>query len=994
MKKTGFCDIRSLTIWMFAALTLFMVPADLSAKDLKQFMLRAYVYDDNNSIIDSVTVNVMKDDTISVNTKLLKGDNNKKLISKGELRAMVYSGLGKYKLLLYKEGYELLVKEFEINSMSEDLKYLHILTMKKEESLHKNLDEVTVESTRIKMVMKGDTLVFDAAAFNLSEGSMLEELVRQLPNTKVDANGLITVNGKKITELLLNGKDFFKGDPNVALQNLPSYTVKNIKVYDKAADNAYLTNSDAKFNTREQDQNMVMDVVLKKEYNTGWMANATAGYGTADRYQGRAFGIGYTDKFRLATFINGNNVGNTSSANAEGNWNGGWGQSGVLDILMGGLDYSYDDSQKWRISGNLKVTHEKIDDNKISANTNFYPSGDIYSRSITKQHEDKKHLMTNHYIRYNGSIFSLIDAPMFEWLTNNQWKNHRSAQFDENPFETYRGEAVDSLFSNRGNRSSYNRYLLTRLREMSRLNSGWIIARNKLNMTLKPKTWKGYITLELNGKYDDYHQDERTTIVQKYGPIQSIGQSSPINRDQWQPWKNEKKEITATAFYTQNFRKYNDVRAKTWNMSVGPEFTHEYTNDKLSTYIGTDSVADSDILPSLIEPAGAILDILSSYLSRNINNKTKMILSLNYNSEMIAPTDSGLNLSWYSGIDFTNKLESSKLYYVKPSQDEQSLSQLYNLFSSKIYCNLNSTNNKRNINANIFYDYQQSAPNLMMKLDGRASSNPLNVYIGAKNLKRTATHTVNFSMGRWNRNERHSYFQFSIYWSIIQNALSQARTYNKYTGVSTFQAMNISGNWKTGTGCFFNTLFGHSNKFEINGNTSVMYQNSVDYVTLDSSPLRSSVRNLVLSTNASLSYHVTSGSTLGLTGSINNNNAWSERDGFNTINSYDYSLGIRGDFVLPLDIRLKSSLNMQMHRKYLDKAMNSDEWLWNASLEKSIMKGNLTMRIEAVDILNSVKNISFSVNSQGRFEKWQNHLPRYMMLSLNYKFSIKPKNEK
>ncbi len=91
------------------------------------------------------------------------------------------------------------------------------------------LDEVTVTATKVKMVIKGDTIEYNAAAFQLAEGSMLDNLIRALPNAELDNNGRITVNGEFVSELMVNGRDFFKGDPRVALSNLPAYTVKKYK---------------------------------------------------------------------------------------------------------------------------------------------------------------------------------------------------------------------------------------------------------------------------------------------------------------------------------------------------------------------------------------------------------------------------------------------------------------------------------------------------------------------------------------------------------------------------------------------------------------------------------------------------------------------------------------------------------------------------------------------------------------------------------------------
>lgn len=83
------------------------------------------------------------------------------------------------------------------------------------------------------MVMKGDTIVYNADAFNLAEGSMLDALISRLPNTTLTKDGEIYVNGKYVQSLLVNGQEFFAGNPKLALENLPSYTVNKVKVYDQ-----------------------------------------------------------------------------------------------------------------------------------------------------------------------------------------------------------------------------------------------------------------------------------------------------------------------------------------------------------------------------------------------------------------------------------------------------------------------------------------------------------------------------------------------------------------------------------------------------------------------------------------------------------------------------------------------------------------------------------------------------------------------------------------
>lgn len=162
-----------------------------------------------------------------------------------------------------------------------------------------------VKATKIKMVMHGDTVVYNADAFQLAEGSMLDALVEHLPGVELRDNGVITHNGRPVSELLVNGKDFFRGDPTVALDNLPAYMVDKVKVYERTT--AYQQH----FEPYSVNRPLVMDVNLKKEYSVGWIANAEAAYDSDHRYLGRVFALGFTPKTRTALFGNFNNTNDT-----------------------------------------------------------------------------------------------------------------------------------------------------------------------------------------------------------------------------------------------------------------------------------------------------------------------------------------------------------------------------------------------------------------------------------------------------------------------------------------------------------------------------------------------------------------------------------------------------------------------------------------------------------------------------------------------------------
>lgn len=142
-----------------------------------------------------------------------------------------------------------------------------------------SLDGVTVTATKVKMYYKGDTIVYDATAFRLPDGSMLDDLIRQMPGVTMNNNGEIFVNGRKIDELQLGSRSFMRGNSKVLLENLPYYTVKNIKVYEQDTD------LNRALNTQIEKKKFVMDVNLKPEYQRGYIANVeAAGVQTAKRF--------------------------------------------------------------------------------------------------------------------------------------------------------------------------------------------------------------------------------------------------------------------------------------------------------------------------------------------------------------------------------------------------------------------------------------------------------------------------------------------------------------------------------------------------------------------------------------------------------------------------------------------------------------------------------------------------------------------------------------
>jgi hypothetical protein len=137
------------------------------------------------------------------------------------------------------------------------------------------LEASTVSAIGNPIVVKKDTIEFNAASFNVSENAMLEDLIKKMPGMEVAEDGTVTLNGEKIDKITVGGKTFFFNDPTAALKNLPAKIVEKIKVIDRTKDEAGGSGI-----VTEDDKEKVMDVELKDEYTEGWYGNAKLGAGS------------------------------------------------------------------------------------------------------------------------------------------------------------------------------------------------------------------------------------------------------------------------------------------------------------------------------------------------------------------------------------------------------------------------------------------------------------------------------------------------------------------------------------------------------------------------------------------------------------------------------------------------------------------------------------------------------------------------------------------
>ena len=309
------------------------------------------------------------------------------------------------------------------------------------------LGEIVVKSTKIKMVMKGDTIIYNADAFNLPQGSMLDALIRQLPGATLNSNGEIFINGRKLDYLTLNGKDFFKGNNKQLIENLPNYTVKNLKVFEKSTDRSQAMGVDI------DKKDYIMDISLKKKYEKTFIANFDIAGGTNSRYATKAFGLYFTPRLQLSIFSNINNVNEDRKPGEKGDWDPTKLPNGQVIQKTVGLNAAVS-NEKNTLENNMSTSFTWRDTHNISQMIaeSFLTGGNNFNRSISDVKSKNFIYDFQNNLKISTPIF-LKSTISLSYNKFDNWGTVRSARFNADPSTIGSTEAIlDTIFSSSRNR--------------------------------------------------------------------------------------------------------------------------------------------------------------------------------------------------------------------------------------------------------------------------------------------------------------------------------------------------------------------------------------------------------------------------------------------------------------------------------------------------------------------------------------------------------------
>ena len=847
----------------------------------------------------------------------------------------------KYILKMEHPNYETAYSPFEMKPVSrrqEDIQGPKVYLKKSARANNfegGSLDEVVVKATKVKMVWHGDTLVFNADAFNVPEGSMLDALIKQLPGVELKDNGEIFVNGKKIDNLTLNGADFFKGKNKIMLQNLPYFTVKNIQVYKKQTEeNKYLGIDD------EDKKEFTMDVVLKREYSTGGSANAEAGHGTSQRYKLKAFGLRFSDRTRAVVFGGLNNINESMEYDAEDSqYNDKAQQSGDNHFKQVGGQFVYQAPEdKLTNATEVNATWSNQFDESRSQSETFLNGASTFGLSEGTSRSKTNSFTLKNTLRATGKMRFYSTAQI----------GYNGSQYESKGQSLTASAPLDS--------------------QTDTINSSYYQSSSKSNGLYA--NGYGYLAYRLPSG------DSFTLSMQGYG-----------NRSN-NPETNSQNHYVYHKLHTHDDRDRRTL-SPSYNYNLQADLAYNYQLTKSMRLSPTLGIGKSDYRSHrheyLRDSVDYIFDTQNSYQQRTQTLNRRANLAIGYYTKL---------KKWYLNLNTSLSTNFQRQQMNYPSDPlNTSLTRHYTLFAPSVYFFLNSEDNKHDINAQ--YYIWTSTPSVTDFIDRPITSDPLNIFLGNPNLKPSQQHQW-YANYRLRNDSIDQTIRLALDASTTHNARTQGYTYDTTTGSRTYRPENIgSGNWNLGVGINWSRALDHPKRWHIDNEINFRHTHSTSLALTTGSNdatrsrvgtslvnykpnIRVQTDKLLVNVKADIAYrHIHRNITIGQ----------------QPTDIWDIAYGLNANYKLPWQLNVDTDLTMHHRRGYTDHEMNDNRLYWDASLTKSFHQGQWLVKLRAYDLLGQVSNIHYNINAQGRTETWTNSMRRYALLTISYRFAQKPKKE-
>ncbi|MBO5466525.1 MAG: outer membrane beta-barrel protein [Prevotella sp.] len=830
------------------------------------------------------------------------------------------------------------------------------------------LKETVITSTVPKVVVVEDTFIYNSAAYRIPEGSAVEALIERLPGAKIDDDGKITINGKEVKKIKLDGREFMLNDTKTAMKNLPAAIIDKVKAYDEKSDMAKLTGID------DGEETTVLDFNVKRGMNRGMFSNINAAYGTDDRYSGRVMLSRFSGDLRHVVMGNANNTNNMGFGGRRGRSGG---RSGLQASKSGSVNISYEKRRKLKVDGTVQWNHSGSDNTSKTFSENFVNRTGAFSNSHNTSRNRNDNWNGNMRIEWRPDTLRTINfRPNFSVGYNDGLSRNASASYNEDPYLF----VTDPL-------ASENLALLAKdsIAVNSRSNKSLNYGRNhNLGATLQYHRRFGSkgrnlgLSASINTS-SSHSKSVSASNVHLYKLKDRFGNDSTYqtNRHNVTPSSNWSYSLQAT--YTEpiiknTFLQFDYSFRFNHNQSERSTFNFDQLNyddfDNVMTHY-----RDWESFFGYVD--GPIEDYLDRELSRyseynnythNINVQLRVVRE-KYNMNagvMIQPQRS------YFTQDYRGR-------FVDTVRNVTNISPTLN-FRYRF---------DRRTNLRITYRGSTQQPSISQMLDITDNSNPLNISKGNPGLKPSFTSRINVNYQGYKERYKRT-IQANASFSTTQNSISNKVTYDEATGGRTTQPENINGNWSANGGFNLNTALDTMGIWNLSSSTSASYNHRVSYLTLNRSS--DSEKNYTKSTNISQSLTASyrnSWLEIETIGNVNYSHTRNMLRSTGNMDTWRFSYGLNIELTAPWGTSLSSEIFNHGRRGYSDATLNTDELIWNMQISHGFLRGKpLTVSLQMFDILKEQSNINSTANANRRSDTETNGINSYAMLTVNYRMNL------
>ena len=818
------------------------------------------------------------------------------------------------------------------------------------------LKNTTVTAQAVRVTVVEDTTIYNAAAYRTPEGSVVEELVKKLPGAEVSDDGTVTINGKRVKKVKVDGKEFMTGDTKTAMKNLPTSIVDKVKTYDERSDLARITGIE------DDEETTVLDFGLKEGMHRGTFGNVDLGLGTKKRYSGRAMGSYMNRKSRIIGLGSANNVGDRGFPGGGGGGRFGGGQNGLNASKTAGLNFNHESGQRkgqrgsaLQTDASLQWNHNDGDRFSTTSTQNFVATSGAFSNSQSQNFSRSNNIQGQMRLEWTpDTLWNVNMRANVNYSDNDGHTTSQNASYNMNPYDQ---EGITDP--------------LAQQEELERIDKMMVNAR-KNNSVSYSDNLTANISMMVNRRLNPYGRNVTLRGDAGYGNNESKSLSE--NAVELYQVKN----YLETGDSTYVTRRYNLTPTKNWNYSLQAtysepltrrmflqfnyQFRYRYNKSDRSTYDFSSNnplMAGTMLGPnqpgsifegwnelyggwdSYFKQLGHPVDYYESDSLSRFSEYKNYIHDLRVTLRIIQPK---YQLS--AGV----LIQPQRTHFVQRyyGHDADTVRNVLNIAPTM---NFRYRWNRQK-QLRVEYRGSSSQPSMGDLLDITDDSNPLDVTKGNPGLKPSFTHRFNLRFNNFIQSHTR-FINANASWSATRNSISNKVTYNALTGGRITQPENINGNWNASAGITYNQSVDSAGVWNISTATNYSYNHYVAYVTLgrNASSERNTTYTSSISERLQLSmrkdwFEVT------LDGSCSYNHTRNLLQETGNLDTWQFSYGGSLNLYAPWGMSLSTDMHNQSRRGYSDATLNTNELIWNAQLSQSFLKGKpLTVMLQFYDIL-------------------------------------------